>query len=66
MLEQARTEAHNLGTDVSKLRALRVTTPFNPNLNHKVDVKRRVLVEVKMPARPAARRTASRARPRRK
>jgi hypothetical protein len=66
MLEQARVEARNLGTDVSRLRELRVTRPFNPNVPHQVDVKRGVLVELKPPARPTARRTTSRVRPRRK
>lgn len=66
VLEEARAEARNLGTDVSKLRELRVTRPFNPNASHKVDLKRGVLVELKIPVRPAARRTTTRAQRRRK
>jgi hypothetical protein len=62
MLEEARAGAHKLGTDVSRLRALRVTRPFNQTVQHKVDVKRGVLVELKPPARPTARRTTSRTR----
>jgi hypothetical protein len=64
VLKEARTEAHNLGTDVSRLRELRITKPFNPAAQHKVDVKRGVLVEVKVTARPAARRTTRGTRPR--
>ena len=49
MLEEVKAQALALGTDVSKLKVLHVKTPFNLAAQHKVDVKKRVLVELRAP-----------------
>ncbi len=51
MLDEIRAHALSLGNDLSKLRVLHVMTPFSPSMQHKVDVKKGVLVEVKPPSR---------------
>jgi len=64
MLEDATTHARDMGVDLRRLKVLHVTTPFDLNAPHKVDVKKGVLVAVKTPrpgeapqraARPARR-----------
>lgn len=63
MVDEVRAQARNLGIDLSKLSVLHVTMPFNPAAEHRVDVKKRVLIELRPPARArespaiAARRT---------
>ena len=51
MLEDARIQAREMGVDLARLKVLHVTTPFDLGAQHKVDVKKGVLVEVP-PARP--------------
>jgi hypothetical protein len=51
MLEDARTQAREMGVDLARLKVLHVTAPFDPGAQHKVDVKKGMLVEVQ-PARP--------------
>lgn len=49
ILEDARAQARQLRVDLARLRVLHVTAPFNLGAQHRVDVKKGVLVEV--PAR---------------
>src|SRR5687768_9486685 len=49
MLEDATTQALELGVDLKRLKVLHITTPFNLGAPHKVDVKKGVLVEVQPP-----------------
>jgi hypothetical protein len=52
MLEEVKAHALALDNDVSKLRVLHVSEPFNFAARHRVDVKKGVLVELTAPARP--------------
>jgi hypothetical protein len=49
MLEEVKGHARELGNDVSKLRVLHIREPFNYSAQHRVDVKKGVLVELKAP-----------------
>jgi hypothetical protein len=51
MLDEIRAHALERGVDLRKLEVLHVTTPFNPGAQHRVDVKKGVLVELRPPAR---------------
>ena len=62
LLEDARTQAREIGVDLARLRVLHVTAPFNLGAQHKVDVKKGVLVELP-PALPGERRSRGTARP---
>jgi hypothetical protein len=66
MVDEGKSHALALGTDVSKLRVLHVTTPFNLSAQHRVDVKKGILVELRSPARALGRRAASRGKRRRR
>jgi hypothetical protein len=59
MLDEVKAHALSLGNDLSKLRVLHVKTPFNFAAQHKVDVKKGVLVELRPPARSLGPRTSS-------
>jgi hypothetical protein len=52
MLEEVKAHALALNNDVSELRVLHVSEPFNYSARHRVDVKRGVLVELSEPMRP--------------
>jgi hypothetical protein len=66
LLEEVREQARTMGNDVSKLQVLHVKEAFNPAIQHRVDVKRGILVELTPPMqRPGARAAATR-KPRRK
>ena len=60
MLEDATTHAREMGVDLRRLKVLHVTTPFDPRVPHKVDVKKGVLVAVKAPSPGEARKRAAR------
>lgn len=49
MLEEVKGHARELGNDVSRLRVLHIKEPFNYSAQHRVDVKKGVLVELKAP-----------------
>jgi hypothetical protein len=51
VLDEVKAHALTFGNDLSKLRVLHVKTPFNLAAQHKVDVKRGVLVELRPPTR---------------
>jgi hypothetical protein len=51
MLDEVTTQVLALGTDLRNLKVLHVTTPFNVATQHKVDVKKGVLVELPPPTR---------------
>ena len=59
VLDEVKAQALALGTDLSKLRVLHIKTPFNLAAQHKVDVKKGVLVELRPPTRSLASRVAS-------
>ena len=46
MLEDATTQAREIGIDLARLKVLHVTAPFDLGAQHTVDVKKGVLVEV--------------------
>ena len=56
MLEDAKTQAREMGVDLARLKVLHVTAPFDLGAQHKVDVKKGLLVEVRVP-RPGERRS---------
>ena len=62
MLEDATTHARELGVDLARLRVLHVTAPFDLGAQHKVDVKKGVLVPVPS-MRPGERPPGRAARP---
>lgn len=51
MLDEVTTQVLALGTDLSRLKVLHVTTPFDVGAQHRVDVKKGVLVELPAPKR---------------
>lgn len=51
MLDEVMAQALALGNNLSKLSVLHVRAPFNLAAQHKVDVKKGVLVELRPPAR---------------
>lgn len=59
MLDEVKAQALTLGADLSKLRVLHITTPFNLSAQYKVDVKRGVLVELRPLKRSLGSRAAS-------
>jgi hypothetical protein len=44
MLEDAQSQARQIGVDLARLKVLHVTAPFDLSAQHKVDVKKGVLV----------------------
>ena len=50
-VDEVMAHALALGNDLRKLRVLHVRTPFNLAAQHRVDVKKGVLVELRPPAR---------------
>lgn len=62
MLEDAKTQARQMGVDLTRLSVLHVTAPFDLGAQHKVDVKKGALVELP-PTRPGERRSRATARP---
>ena len=59
MLDDVKAQALTLGADLSRLRVLHITTPFNLSARYKVDVKSGVLVELRPPIRTLGSRAAS-------
>jgi hypothetical protein len=51
IIDEVRAQALALGNDLSTFKVLHVTTPFNFATQHKVDVKKRMLVELRPPTR---------------
>ena len=49
MMEEAREQAKKFGVKVSKLKALHAADIGNPHVMHRVDVKKKTLVELKAP-----------------
>jgi hypothetical protein len=66
MLDEVKAHAQALGNDVSKLRVLHVKQPFNFDAQHRVDVRKGVLVELKAPARSLSASAASQQKKKRK
>jgi hypothetical protein len=66
MLDEVKAHAHALGNDVSKLRVLHVKEPFNFAAQHRVDVKKGMLVELKAPVRSLSASAASQQKKKRK
>ncbi len=58
MLDEVMAQALALGNDLSKLRVLHVRTPFNLAAQHRVDVKKGLLVELRPPTRSLGSRIA--------
>jgi len=51
MVDEVMAQALTLGNDLRKLRYLHIKTPFNLAAQHRVDVKKGVLVELRPPIR---------------
>lgn len=51
ILDEVTTQVLALGIDLSKLKVLHVTAPFNVGVQQRVDVKKGVLVELQPPTR---------------
>ncbi|MGZ6347705.1 MAG: hypothetical protein ACXWNC_09100 [Anaerolineales bacterium] len=47
IVEEVKDHALKLGNDISKMRVLHITEPFNTAAQYKVDIKKGVLVEIK-------------------
>jgi hypothetical protein len=54
MVDEVKAQALALGNDLSQLSVLHITKPFNFTAQHKVDVRRGELVELRPPARTPA------------
>lgn len=59
LVEDAKAQAKTLGVTLGGLRILHVQAPFSLAAQHRVDVKKGVLVEMKPPTRPRRSRVAS-------
>ena len=62
LLEDATTQARQIGIDLAQLKVLHVTAPYDLGAQHQVDVKKGVLIELPS-ERPAERRSRRTARP---
>lgn len=59
VLAEVREQALALGNDIGKLSVLHVKEPFNPQVQHRVDIGRGALVELVPPKRPSGKRPAA-------